>query len=667
MRKILKKVTAIFLAALLCAMLFVPCGASAAHITDSAVFLEAESMTTEGHAIAQKTENSVIASYECQGGDGYIAHGGYANSYSMTADECLYVRARTLAEAADINAVQFTVVFTYYFIEGQPLYKHFNFTGADFNAVNEYQEFALYAPELIGAYLWEITLLGNMAACQPVEVDCFLVGAAPNSSYEVLLEAENMSTSGCTIADPTDNSLKTTYENPQESDWLAWGGYTNYYVRKNQKLYVRARLLEENGGDVAFAVASAYTFDNINYPSESFYIYVNQFETVGEYQYIPLDIPESMYGSRIGEFTLHGNLASKALVEIDNIVTLTTQPVEDVLVEAENMQVSALIAEKHYNSLKAAYPGERADDWLAWGASISDTVKADKSYYVRVKKLAEGTPNWMLAVQFCVTSETGYSEYPVYISGAALPTVGDYYDVPLDVSLINGAYINELRLFADSAERVPFEVDCIFTRPKNTVETTLLEVENMTPVDIAKKIPDGIRVDYKTDSTESCIAWGGYMHGYVINNFDKQIGIVAKLDKATISADVFTVEFCFSDATSKLFYIPASEFKTVGEYETVMLDTSDVQGKAISEIRLWGNFTDKPMVTIDKFITTEVYKTFDVNLDGKVDILDFIRMKKYFANALNGATFAVKNATSDGDTEVDVEDLAEMRLYLLAQ
>ena len=176
----------------------------------------------------------------------------------------------------------------------------------------------------------------------------------------VLVEAENMTTDGHVIAEKTETSVKATYANGTGDDWLAHGGYANYILRENQKVYVRARSLVEGVGSRQLSIRYNYT-DATGGHEYFFHIPASAFKNVNEYQDIELSAPE-LIGCTVTEIVLFGNAAEREPVEIDKIWIDTVSASDSVIAEFEDSGTVCPIAIRTDSSLIANFEQLGSDE-----------------------------------------------------------------------------------------------------------------------------------------------------------------------------------------------------------------------------------------------------------------------------------------------------------------
>ena len=628
---------------------------------DDFILVEAENMSVDGHVIAEKTETSVKATYVNGTGDDWLAHGGYVN-YILRENQKVYVRARNLKEESS-GTRQLSVRYIYNDGNGDKEY-FFHFPASVFKKVNEYQDIELKAPDIVGSTVKEIVLFGNAAEREAVEVDCIWVDTV-STVDNVIAEAEDFP-NVLAIGEKTDNSIIANYDNTGD-DWLAYGCYPNYVISSEKKIYVRARTLTDGNSARQFSVR--YTYNDGTGAKEYFFHFpASVFKKVNEYQNIELEAPE-LVGSTIAEIVLFGNATDAEDFEIDCIFDRFSYNSDKLLLEAENMVTDGhIIAEKTDNSLKASYSSEGGDDWLAHGGYVNYKINAGEQIYLRARTLAANESTRQLAVRYVYTVSDGVlAEKYFNIPGSDFPTVGDYYDIPLNADDIMGGTVTEIALFGNAEERIPAEVDCFVIKKRDTAKTILLEAENMNTVDISLKTPSSVYAYYPSEVTNHCMAWGGYMNGYTLNKYDKELWVRAKmLEAGNEVSDVFSFIVYFTDGSNSIFTVGSDRFDIIGEYVDIKLDTDSLHNKPIGEIVLYGNIQYNVDVEIDCFFTTEIVRVGDINIDGFVDIKDIVRLKKYLAEVIGSDAFALKNADMDGDSQAGSSDLILLKNRILS-
>ena len=561
------------------------------------VLLEAESMDISGHAIAEKTETSVKATYANGTGDDWLAHGGYVN-YTVTEDECLYVKARTLALSESTR--QFSVRYTYT-ADGKTYQEYFfHFPGSEFDTANEYIEIPLYDKNLIGAKVTEIALFGNAADRAPFEVDCFLIGQAITEPTEnVLFEAENMNV--VDIAVKTSNSLIANYAKSTSNEWLAWGAYVSYKINSvDEEIVLRARLLEESDSSNVVTVKF-----NLSDGTEGYFPFgVESFGKVNEYcdLVIPID---KINGKTIREIALFGNLTDRVKIEIDCFLTRKAHFDGCYGSDAEILNDSAA----------------KIDGRNAVISSNGDTVclkfNPEGTFNNRTSQLAvtsavkAGNEGSLIFKYYDARGgEIGRSQT---INTASFKNIGEEETLLLFLQEPANPYYECDYVTVEAVGNAIFSIHalCIVgnTGVAGDIEADYcVECENLTsPVGFAM----GNVLNASVDNGTGCLFWGMYLPKNMITvPGSKKLVVYARLaSKPSLNVTVAKIENLV-DARSIEWTmdIKSDMFPKAGVYYPIEFTVNSCNfPEASNEIRMWYNgYTD---ISIDKILIMDVDKT----------------------------------------------------------
>lgn len=305
-------------------------------LSSDMILAEAENMDITGHTNASKTESSVKADYATEGGDDWIAHGGYVDK-KIESYEQYFVRARAFAKSESLRQMTVKFVCT----DGMAVTEHyFDFAGADFFITGQYIDLLLDTSKLVGLTLKEIVIFGNAVDCAPFEVDCFYIDETDRDD-RVLFQAEDMNV--VDIGRKTATSVVAEYAVSTENEWLIWGGYTNHIVNNTlEQITVRCRIFEHTENNRVLTVKLVCTDGNEYY----YDIPSTAFNRVGSYiDYIIST--DNINGKTISEIVAFGNLANATKVEVDCFNRRPVQIIADINGDGD-VNIKDLIRLKKY-------------------------------------------------------------------------------------------------------------------------------------------------------------------------------------------------------------------------------------------------------------------------------------------------------------------------------